>query len=146
MCIWVGMAETVAMENIWSYSLPRKVSHWWNFQRASKKHGLKGTSRLGGGRGGFPGSSVVKNPPDNAGSTGDAGSIPEWGRSPGGGNGSSLWYSCLENPMDREAWQATVHGIAKHWIQLNYWAHTHQAGWSEFNPPNLGSTSHCLTP
>ena len=48
---------------------------------------------------GFPGGSVVENPPDDA---GDAGSIPESGRSPGGGNGNPLQYSCRENPMDRE--------------------------------------------
>ena len=46
---------------------------------------------------------MVKNPPANAGDTGDAGSIPESGRSPGGGNGNSLQYSCLESPMDRGA-------------------------------------------
>ena len=44
---------------------------------------------------------------------GDLGSIPGSGRSPGGGNGNPLQYSCLENPMDREAWWATVHGIAR---------------------------------
>jgi len=44
---------------------------------------------------------------------GDMGSIPGSGRSPGEGNGNPLQYSCLENPMDREAWQATVHGVAK---------------------------------
>ena len=59
---------------------------------------------------GFPGDSVVKNPPANA---GDAGSIPGSGRSPGGGNGNPLQYSCMENSMDRGAWRATVHGIAK---------------------------------
>ena len=59
---------------------------------------------------GFPDGSVVKNPPTNG---GDAGSIPGSGRSPGDGNGNSLQYSCLENPMDREAWWATVHGVAK---------------------------------
>ena len=53
---------------------------------------------------------TVKNPPC---SVGDLGSIPELGRSPGGGHGNSLQYSCLENPMDREAWQATVHGVTK---------------------------------
>ena len=58
----------------------------------------------------FPGDSVVRNPPVNA---GDAGLIPESGRSPGGGYGNSLQYSCLENPMDRGAWWATVHGAAK---------------------------------
>ena len=61
----------------------------------------------------FPGSSVVKNLPANAGATGDLGSIPGLERSPGGENGNPLQYSCLEKPMDRGAWQATVHGVAK---------------------------------
>ena len=56
------------------------------------------------------GGSVVKNPPASA---GDVGLIPGWGRSPGGGNGNPLQYSCLENPMDRGAWPATIHGAAK---------------------------------
>ena len=47
---------------------------------------------------------VVKNPPDNAGAAGDVSLIPELGRSPGGGNGNPLQYSCLENPMDGGAW------------------------------------------
>ena len=51
----------------------------------------------------FPGCSVVKNPPANAGNTRDSGSIPRSGRSCGGGNGNPLHYSCLENPMVREA-------------------------------------------
>ena len=57
---------------------------------------------------GFPGGSVVKNPPANA---GDTGLIPELGRSPGEGNGNPLQYSCLENPMVRKAWQATVYEV-----------------------------------
>ena len=56
---------------------------------------------------------VVKNPPASAGDGRDAGSIPGLGRSPAGGNGTTLQDSCLENPMDTGAWQATVHGIAK---------------------------------
>ena len=52
---------------------------------------------------------AVKNPAANAGDTRDMGSIPWWGRSPGGGHGNPLQYSCLENTMDRGAWQATVH-------------------------------------
>ena len=56
---------------------------------------------------------VVKNPPANAGDIRDAASIPGLGRSPGGGYGNSLQYSCLENPMDRGAWQATVHRVAQ---------------------------------
>ena len=59
---------------------------------------------------GFPGGSVVKNPPANA---GDVGLIPGSGRSPGEGNGNPLQYSCLGNPMDREAWRATVLGVTK---------------------------------
>ena len=48
----------------------------------------------------------------------DAGSIPGSGRSPGEGNGNLVQYSCLENPMDRGAWRATVHGVTKSWTQL----------------------------
>ena len=73
---------------------------------------------LGGCRvtGGFSGGSVVKNPPANA---EDMGPIPGSGRSPGGGHGYPLQYSCLENPHGRGAWQATIHGIAKSWTRLN---------------------------
>ena len=56
---------------------------------------------------------VVKNPPANAGDIRDAGLIPGLGRSPGGRHGNPLQYSCLQNPMDRGAWGATVHGDAK---------------------------------
>ena len=56
---------------------------------------------------------VVKNLPANAGDVSDAGSIPGLGRFLGGGNGTPLQYSCLENLMDRGAWQTTVHGVAK---------------------------------
>ena len=59
---------------------------------------------------GFPGGSEVKASAYNA---GDPYSIPGLGRSPGEGNGNPLQYSCRENPMDRGAWQATVHGVAK---------------------------------
>ena len=62
---------------------------------------------------------VVKNPPASAGDVRDSGSIPGSGRSPGEGNGYPLQYSCLENPMDRGAWQATVHSVAKSWTQLS---------------------------
>ena len=64
---------------------------------------------------GFPGGTVVKNLPANAGDARDAGLIPRLGRSPGVGNGNPLQYSCLENPMDRGAWWATVHRITKSW-------------------------------
>ena len=56
---------------------------------------------------------VVKNPPANAGDIRDVDSILGWGRSPGGGHGNPLQYSCLENPIDRGAWWATVHRVAK---------------------------------
>ena len=56
---------------------------------------------------------VVKNLPANAGDIKDTGSIPWWGKSPGGGHGNPLQYSCLENPMDRRAWIAAVHRVTK---------------------------------
>ena len=62
---------------------------------------------------GFPSGSVGKESACNAGITGDTGSISGWERSPGEGNGNALQYSCQENPMDRGAWQTTVHGVAK---------------------------------
>ena len=57
--------------------------------------------------------SVIKNPPANARDMRDRVSVPESGRSLGGGHGNPLQYICLENPMDRGAWQATVHKVAK---------------------------------
>ena len=72
---------------------------------------------------------MVKNLPTNAGDIGDMGSIPGLGRSLGEGDGNPLWDSCLENPMDRGAWRATVHGVAKTWTRLSACArvvsHTH---------------------
>ena len=56
---------------------------------------------------------------ESACNTGDQGSIPGLGRSPGGGHGNPLQYSCLENPTDRGAWWATVHGVAKSWTGLS---------------------------
>ena len=58
---------------------------------------------------------MVKNPPANAGDKRDAGLIPRSGRSPEGGHDNPLQYSCLENPMDRGAWQATVHRVTMSW-------------------------------
>ena len=65
---------------------------------------------------GFPGGSEVKASAWNA---GDPGSIPGLERSPGEGNGNPLQYSCLENPMEGGAWQATVHGVTKSWTRLS---------------------------
>ena len=74
---------------------------------------------------------VVKNPATNSGNLRDTGSIPVSRSSPGGGWGNPLPYSCLENPMDRRAWRATVHGVAKSWTWLKRLATSH--GSSIFN-------------
>ena len=71
---------------------------------------------------------MVKNLPANAGDIRDMGSIPGSGRSPGGGHGNPLQYSCLENPMDRGTWRATVHRVAKSQTKLKRFSthvHTH---------------------
>ena len=73
-------------------------------------------SRLVGEISGFPGGSDSKESACNA---GDPSSIPGLGRSPGEGNGNPFQYSCLENPMDRGAWEAIVHGVAKSRPQLS---------------------------
>ena len=76
---------------------------------ASLKHNLVNSIKILG----FPGSIVVKNLPANAGDARDSGLIPGLGKSPRGGNGNPLQYSCLENSLDRGAWQTTVHEVAK---------------------------------
>ena len=80
---------------------------------------------------GFPGGSDGKESAYNA---GDPGSIPGSGRSPGEGNGNPLQYSCLENPMDRGAWWATVHGVAKNRTRLSDFTSLHfiTSHWSEW--------------
>ena len=72
-----------------------------------------------GHEGAIPGGSVVKNLPANTGDTGEMGSIPGPGRSSEEGNGNSLQYSCLDDPMDRGAWRATVHGVTKSQTHLS---------------------------
>ena len=74
-------------------------------QRSAQRLSNQFLSGLGSPRG-----LVVRNPPADA---GDVSSIPGLGRSPGGGNGNPLQCACLGNPMDREAWWATVHGVPK---------------------------------
>ena len=69
---------------------------------------------------------VVKNSAVNAGDARDKCSIPGSGRSPGGGHGNPLQYSCLEHSMDRGAWWATVHGVTKRWTRLSNSAHIHK--------------------
>ena len=84
---------------------------------------------------GFPGGSMVKNPPVNA---GDGGLIPGSGRSPGGGNDNSLQYTCLENPMDRGAWWATVHGVTKSQTRLKQLSTHHcVCGWGVWEWGNV---------
>ena len=68
--------------------------------------------------GAFQVARVGKKRPDNAGDLRDMHSIPGWERSLGGGHGNPLQYSCLENPIDRGAWWAIVHRVAKSWTQL----------------------------
>ena len=74
---------------------------------------------------------VVKNPSADAGDKSNMGLIPGSGRSPRGGHGNPLWYSCLENPTDRGDWWNTVHGVAKRqtWLRrLSMYAHMHNTG------------------
>ena len=89
---------------------------------------------------GFQVALVVKNPPANAGDIRDVGLIPGLGRSSGGGHGNQLQYSCLENPMVRGAWWATVHEVANSQTQLSM--HTHRGfmfnGRHEGNEADLG--------
>ena len=66
---------------------------------------------------------LVKNLPASAGDARDPGLIPRSGGLPGEGNGNPFQYSCLENPVDRGAWQDVVHGIAKNWTRLSAQAH-----------------------
>ena len=68
---------------------------------------------------GFPGDAMVKNLSAKSGDTGDVGLTPVLGKSPGEGNGNPLQYSCLENPMDRGAWRATVCGVAESQTRLS---------------------------
>ena len=77
---------------------------------------------------GFPGGSVVKNPPINAGDAREAGSIPRSESSPAVGNGSLLQYSCLGKSIDRGTWWATVHGAAKSQTRLSIVQHKSFSG------------------
>ena len=82
----------------------------------------------------FPGGSAVK---ESACSAGDTGLIPVLGRSPKGGNGNPLRYSCLENPMDRGAWWATAHGVTKSWTRLKQLSAHGQNGCNFFETISL---------
>ena len=76
-------------------------------------------------KGSFSGSIVVKNPPSNAGDPRDMDLIPGSGRFPGGGHGNLLWYSCLENSMDREAQFIKLHRVIQDWATEQAHTHTH---------------------
>ena len=89
---------------------------------------------------GFPGGSEVKASASN---TGDLGSIPGSGRSLGEGNGNPLQYSCLQNPMDGEAWSATVHGVAKSYTGLSDFTITTSEG--EYLQSSTYLTEGCCT-
>ena len=87
---------------------------------------------------GLPGGSVVKNLPANTGDTGDVGSIPGSGRSPGEGNGNPIQYSCPGNPMDSGTWQATQSMRSQIWTWLSDWTTTTEVRingwtWPKFN-------------
>ena len=86
---------------------------------------------------------VVKNPPANSGGTG---SIPGWGRSSGEGNGNLLQSSCLGNPMERGAWQVTVHGVVKEsdmtpWLNTNNKESRNDSGFSRLDKENASQGS-----
>ena len=84
--------------------------HFWSTFSGKRVKSFHSTNNYQVPIKGFPDGAVVKNPPANA---GHGASIPGSGRPPGVGNGNLLQYSCLENSMDRGAWQATVHGVAE---------------------------------
>ena len=109
-----------------SWNLPRGSPRCIDTDtRISKAVWTKGKGMSRAGFMCFPGDAVIKNPPANAGDATEVGSIPGSGRSPGGGHGNPLQDSCLGNPMDRGAWRATVHGVAKSWTGLSNRTHTH---------------------
>ena len=97
---------------------------------------------------GFPGGLEVKNLPADAGGVEDVALIPGLGRSPGGGHDNPLQYSCLENPMDRGAWQATVYRVTKSQTRLSTHVCTPRdirsktrSGWVQFKHVNQGEIS-----
>ena len=102
--VWV--APTV--QNTFHPSLPGRIPPTFSTLMVPL-HGLEKTVVYPG----FPGGSVLRNPPASPGDTGDMGLIPGLERSPGEKHDNPLQYSCLENPMDRGAWRATVHRVTK---------------------------------
>ena len=105
---WISSSET------WRRKCP---SHLIVVQIIKQNQKMASDSVVPSKQMGFPGGSEVKNPPANA---GELGSIPGSGRSPGEGNGNPLQYSCLGNPIDQGAWQATVHGVVEE-LDMTEW-------------------------
>ena len=101
-----------------NYELPPPRNHLFTVTVA-RAWGKKWTSQV---------APVVRDPPAEAGDAGDAGLLPGWGRSPGGGRGNPLQCSCLENPTDRGAWRVTVHEAAKSWTGLS-WTNAHRSSY-----------------
>ena len=91
------------------------ISHSNEKGPTTEMHTIGGTSKA---LWGSPGGTVVKNPPSDVADAGDLDSIPGSGKYPGGGDGHPLQYSCLESPMGRGTWWATVHGATKSWTKL----------------------------
>ena len=100
------MQETRVQSLGWGDLLEKGLATHSSILASPAPHPKKGLKEILG----FPGGSEVKA---SACSAGDPGSVPGSGRSPGEGNGNPLQYSCLGNPMEREAWLATVHGVTK---------------------------------
>ena len=100
---------------------PQRYDREQGWHGLSSEHALTECLILGeyGRELGFPGGSEGKEPACGTGDTRDPGLIPGLGRSPGEGNGNPLQYSCLEKSMDRRAWRATVHRVAKSWTWLS---------------------------
>ena len=94
---------------------------------------------------GFLVAQMLKCLPVSACNVGDLGSIPGSGRSPGEGNSNRLQYSCLENPMDRGAWWAAVHGVAKSWTLLSHKLPTSTRSWKKQESSRKTSISALLT-
>ena len=99
-----------------SQAVKRDRNGLWLFERLPRGRWIRWTLWQ---RVSFPGGSAGKESACKAGAIGDAGSTPELASSPGEGNGNPLQYPCLENPMDRGAWRATVHGVAQSWTRLS---------------------------
>ena len=91
---------------------------WWGCEKSHKKEERILQARFLWQAGSSHVALAVKNLPSNAGDLRDMGSVPGWRRSPGGGHGNSPQYCCLEDLMDRGAWWATVHRVAKSWTRL----------------------------